>query len=220
MKRLVVTGVGTSVIVKLINAINESHPSWELVGFVDDDVDKHGSELFGYPVLGGLDLLGTDALSEVHTVCFIYGGNIKTRLAVIDRLDRLGVTYTTLTHPSVDTSFVTVGTDCVIQAGCQIQTEISIGDHCGIGLNAIIGHDVVVEDGVWVGPRVTVLGRVTVKEGATLGAGCVIKGNVTIGAQALVGMGAVVTRDVPDGVTVFGNPARVINREPETRHPY
>ena len=42
-----------------------------------------------------------------------------------------------------------------------------------------------------------------------IGAGAIILPGVTIGDDALVGAGSVVTRDVPDGVTVFGNPARV-----------
>jgi sugar O-acyltransferase (sialic acid O-acetyltransferase NeuD family) len=221
MKRLVVTGAGTSVIIKLVHAINRHQPTWDLVGFVDDDPGKKGALIHGYPVMGGLDLLATEDLADAYTVCFIYGGNIQTRLQVIDRLDAMDATYATLVHPSVDLDLVTSGTDCVIQSGSHIQSDVAIGDHCGVGLEAIIGHDVSVGDKVWIGPRATVLGRVKIEEGATLGAGCVIKGNVTVGSFAMVGMGAVVVHDVPAGTTVFGNPARVINRGAlDTRHPY
>jgi sugar O-acyltransferase (sialic acid O-acetyltransferase NeuD family) len=221
MKDLIVVGAGTSVIVKLIHAINQQAPQWNLLGFVDDDTDKWGKPFFGYPVLGGIDLLTSEQYGGALSLCFIYGSTIWTRMKVLRRLDAMGIQYATLVHPSVDLEFVTVGHDCVIQAGSWIQTNISIGNHCGVGLDCVIGHDVTIHDYAWLGPRVTVLGRVTVKGGATLGAGAVIKGDVTIGEYSLVGMGSVVISDVPANVTVMGNPARIINRNNQRRrHPY
>jgi maltose O-acetyltransferase len=43
-----------------------------------------------------------------------------------------------------------------------------------------------------------------------IGGGAIILPGVTIGDDAIVGAGAIVTRDVPRGVTVVGNPGRVI----------
>jgi sugar O-acyltransferase (sialic acid O-acetyltransferase NeuD family) len=221
MKDLIVVGAGTSVIVKLIHAINRQALQWNLLGFVDDDTNKWGKPFFGYPVLGGIDLLRSEQYRGALSLCFIYGSTIWTRMKVLRRLDAMGIQYATLVHPSVDLEFVTVGHDCVIQGGSWIQTNISIGNHCGIGLDCVIGHDVTIQDYAWLGPRVTILGRVTVKEGATLGAGAIIKGDITVGEYSLVGMGAVVMEDVPPKTTVMGNPARIINREDlRPRHPY
>ncbi|MHB8104695.1 MAG: DapH/DapD/GlmU-related protein, partial [Dehalococcoidales bacterium] len=50
----------------------------------------------------------------------------------------------------------------------------------------------------------------TVKEGARIGANATILPGVVIGEKAIVGSGAVVTKDVPPGVTVIGNPARIL----------
>ena len=45
-----------------------------------------------------------------------------------------------------------------------------------------------------------------------IGTGAIILPRVRVGDGATVGAGAVVTRDVPPGVTVVGNPARVLSR--------
>lgn len=219
MQDLIVVGAGTSVVVKLIHAINRADERWNLVGFVDDDESKWGTDFCDYPVLGGL--IELEAHVDAQVVCFIFGGNIRTRLGVLGRLDETALHYATLVHPTVDLESVDVGEGCIIQGGSWIQSGVGIGRHVGIGPACIVGHDVQIANTAWLGPRVTILGRVEVMEGATLGAGCVIKGDVTIGANSLVGMGAVVMRDVVDNATVVGNPARVLSKDlAEHRHPF
>jgi acetyltransferase-like isoleucine patch superfamily enzyme len=57
---------------------------------------------------------------------------------------------------------------------------------------ALLARPVVIEDDVWIG------------------IGAIILKGVRIGVRARVAAGAVVTADVPAGVTVAGNPARVV----------
>jgi putative colanic acid biosynthesis acetyltransferase WcaF len=52
---------------------------------------------------------------------------------------------------------------------------------------------------------------IVVEEGAFVGARAFVLPGVTIGAGAVVGACAVVTKDVAAGVTVAGNPARVVS---------
>lgn len=63
--------------------------------------------------------------------------------------------------------------------------------------------------------RVICNGNVHIHDHAYIGTGAVIRQGtpdkpLIIGKGAVVGMGAVVTKDVPAGVTVVGNPAKVL----------
>lgn len=79
-----------------------------------------------------------------------------------------------------------------------------------------VAHDCVVGDFVTLAPGAKCNGHVVVEDHAYIGAGAVIKDGtdapVVIGRGAVVGMGAVVTKSVAPGVTVVGNPARVLKR--------
>ncbi|MFC7134082.1 MULTISPECIES: serine O-acetyltransferase [Salinibaculum] len=81
-----------------------------------------------------------------------------------------------------------------------------------IGETADVGDDVHMFHGVTLGgndPR-PVERHPTVEDGATLGANSTLVGDITVGEDATVGAGAVVTDDVPPGMTVAGNPARIV----------
>lgn len=98
----------------------------------------------------------------------------------------------------------------VVQRGHERDTWI--GENCYIMHGVHVAHDVVIGEGTVVSPYAVLGGHVTVMEKSNIGIGAMIHQWVTIGAFAMVGMGAVVVDDVPPGVTVAGNPARIIGR--------
>lgn len=116
-----------------------------------------------------------------------------------------------------------VGKNLVIHSHVWVGDQVELADDMKIQAFCFIPNGVKFERGVFLGPRVTFTNdhapphddfRPTlVKEGASIGAGAVIVCGVTIGKGALVGAGAVVTKDVPDGMTVVGNPARILPRK-------
>ena len=111
--------------------------------------------------------------------------------------------------------------------GIEIHPAATIGrglfiDHglgVVIGETAEIGDDVTLYHDVTLGgvlPSVNSAAQVGVKRHPTLGNGVIvgsgaqILGPITVGEGARVGANAVVTKDVPEGVTVVGNPARIV----------
>ena len=94
-------------------------------------------------------------------------------------------------------------------------SNIKIGKCFHANLYSYVEHDCVIGDFVTFAPGVKCNGNIHIEDHAYIGAGAVIKQGtptqpLVIGRGAVVGMGAVVTKSVPAGVTVVGNPARIL----------
>ena len=125
-----------------------------------------------------------------------------------------------------------IGDATKIGSFVEIQKGARVGRNCKVSSHSFICEGVTIEDGVFIGhgvifindkyPRATAAGGALqtdadwevvptiVKRGASIGSGATILCGLTIGEGALVGAGAVVINDVPAGVTVAGNPARLL----------
>ncbi len=116
-----------------------------------------------------------------------------------------------LIHPKAIVSQRTkIGEGTVLMPGAIINADTTIGNHCIINSGAIIEHDCTLGDFVHISPNAALAGDVTVGEGTHIGIGaCVIPG-IKIGKWSTIGAGAVIIKDIPDGVTVVGNPGRVV----------
>lgn len=127
-------------------------------------------------------------------------------------------------HGVLVREFTVIGDNVSIGSHSVVEHHVSLGTGVRLHSGCFVPEHSVLEDGVWLGPGVIVtnarypnradtkdhLEGVHLGEGATIGAGVVLLPGVRIGAGALVGAGAVVVGDVLAGVTVAGNPARVL----------
>ena len=191
----------------LIERINNKTPTWNLLGFVDDNTSLHGSILDGYPVLGGEEFLHEKSL---WVICAI--GSAKTRKQVVNRIEKLKtIQFATLIDPSVIMSNrVSIGEGSIICAGTVITVDVTIQSHVIINLDCTIGHDGVIARFVTMYPSVNVSGMVSIGECSEIGTGSQIKQGINIGDNIITGAGAVIVKDIEQSGTYVGVPVSFI----------
>ena len=193
----------------LVERINKVAPTWNLLGFMDDNEAIHGTEINGYRVLGGTATVAD--YPDAYFVCAV--GASKVREKIISNLKMINpnIRFGTVIDPSVEMSdLVTVGEGTIICAHTIITVNISIGDHVIINLDCTIGHDAILQDFVTLYPSVNVSGMTDIGRCSELGTGMQIIQGKTVGDYSIVGAGAVVIRDIPSKCTAVGSPAKPI----------
>ncbi|MEZ5234962.1 MAG: NeuD/PglB/VioB family sugar acetyltransferase [Acidimicrobiales bacterium] len=195
---------------QLVHAINDQHPTWELLGYLDDDKTKRGSTIDGAVVLGTTAELERFNAPAV-VVCVGSPRNYAARMRIVERLGLPADRYATLVHPLAAISrSSTVGPGSVIHAGCVLTAAVAVGAHVALMPQVVLTHDDRVGDYATFGAGVRLAGGVCVGEGAYVGSATAVREELSIGDWSLVGMGSVVTRAVPCGEVWAGVPARFV----------
>lgn len=218
LQPLVILGAGgfARETLDVVEAINADRPRYDVLGFiVDEKYGRAGEIVNEKPILGGVSWF--EAHTDVLAVCGV--GAPEVRRHMIERVERPGVRFATLIHPSVImTRWTSLGEGTVITAGCILSNNVTVSNHVHINPNGTIGHDVTIEAFASLAPGVLISGNVMIHEGAYIGTGANIIEKKTVGAWSIVGAGSTVVKDVPPNSTVVGIPARVIKERPEGWH--
>jgi len=212
-KLVILGGRGNgSVVASTVEDINAVHPTYRILGFVNDGDE---TELHGYPLLGPLDESTIAPLLADPEVDFFWAlVSVKLAAAFQERLRALGIPrdrFATLVHPTaVVSKFATIGRGVAIQPLAHVGPNVTIGDHVHLFAQTMIGHDAVLEDFAYVANNACIGAGVVLREGAYVGTNATTLEHIELGAWSLVGMGSLVLRSVPAGAKVVGSPARSI----------
>lgn len=193
----------------LVERINKMEPTWNLLGFMDDDKSIHGTVINGYKVLGNTG--DVSRYSDAYFVCAVGAPGTREKIVRNMRAVNPKIKYGIVIDPSVVISnIVEIGEGTIICAHTIITINISIGNHVIINLDCTIGHDAVIKDFVTLNPSVNVSGNTNIGHAVELGTGMRIIQGKTIGDHSIVGAGAVVVKDLPANCTAVGSPATPI----------
>lgn len=211
LQKVVILGAGNfgRETLDVFNAVNKITPTFDVLGFLDDNEQKQGKILNGKLILGGIDWLKGKDLNQIKAICGV--GEPHIRCKIILKAEKLGVQFCNVIHPTaVMTDLVDMGIGIVITAGCILTCNITIKDHVHLNLDTTVGHDVVMEDFVTTAPGVHISGQVDIGEGTYFGTGAVTVDKIKIGEWSIIGAGAVVAKPLSANVTAVGVPAKVI----------
>lgn len=184
---------------------------YNIVGFLDDNKDKHGHLIYNKrKVVGSIDLLND---IDEETAVAIAIANPVAKQAVYNRIkDNTMLVFPNFVHPSVWIGEgVEMGKGCIVYPGVTINFETTLNNFVIINMNAAIGHNCEMCDYSTVSPGVNCGGFTKLGTQSFLGIGSSTLQSTTIGENSTIGAGAVVIRDVPENAVMAGVPAKIIN---------
>jgi sugar O-acyltransferase (sialic acid O-acetyltransferase NeuD family) len=183
---------------------------WSEIAFLDDRHPGLGSS-GRWPVIGTLE--GSAALAGNWGDCVVAIGDNTVRLESQAKMRSLGLTVTTVIHPSAQiASDVVLGEGSVVFANAVINTGSVLGSACIVNTGSTVDHDCLLGDGVHISPGVNLAGNVEVGARCWVGIGATVIHGCAIGDGVMIAAGAVVTNNIDSGLTVAGIPARELVR--------
>lgn len=194
----------------LINIINKENPSWNLIGFFDDDPELSGENISHYgQCLGGIKDLNAYN-KEISIVVAI--GTPSIIKNIVEKVNNPHVSYPNLIHPSIDYSdfeSFKIGKGNIIQAHCTMSCDVTLGDFNMLNGSVVLGHDVKVGSFNAIMPAVRVSGEVTIGDENFFGVGSIVLQQLKIGNKTRLSAGSVLVTKPKEGQLYIGNPARM-----------
>lgn len=193
--------------------ITENIQNYELV-FIDDGENKqvvNGHQVYSFEAF--LELDATDKYVAIAIA------NSHVREKLVQKIDLYHLKHwSVIASTMIAMDEVQIGEGAILCNYVHFTSNIKVGKFFHANYFSYVAHDCIIGDYVTFAPGVKCNGNIHIKDHAYIGTGAVIKQGtpdkpLVIGKGAVVGMGAVVTKSVPPGVTVVGNPARILEKK-------
>jgi sugar O-acyltransferase (sialic acid O-acetyltransferase NeuD family) len=184
------------------------------VYFIDDALTVAG-HINGHPALNYADFKALPG-QDKQVLIAIANGQVRAQLAQKIAADGIHL-WSVFADNCILMDQLEIGAGAALSPFVSIGSNVKVGQCFHANLYSYVEHDCVIGDFVTFAPAVKCNGNIHIEDYAYIGAGAVLKQGLAdrplrIGRGAIVGMGAVVTKDVAAGVTVVGNPARILHK--------
>lgn len=181
---------------------------YEIQGFLDDDTYKYNKTIFGYPVLGGIDMVSLWS-EKIALVIGIADPMLKK--SVKERINLPNIVFPSLISKSAWVSNqVTIGSGAVVYPGVTIDYDVVIEDFVLVNKNCSLGHNSTLSKFSTLAPGVCLAGFTHLEECVNVGINSATIQNVHIGKHSIIGGMSMVIKNLPENVTAVGVPAKVI----------
>ena len=196
-------------IASIIQTINKTTLTWNILGFIDDGVAVGAENRFG-KVLGNRDFLNGYA-EPVSVVMAI--ASPKTLEMVVSKITNPNIHFPNIIAPGIlyfDEETFEIGKGNVIGHGCRFSTDVEIGNFNLINGMVSFGHDVKTGNYNIFQPETRISGETTIGNTNFFGVRSLVLQGLKIGNNTRIGTGSVIMRKTKDEMTYFGNPAKIL----------
>ena len=210
MEKIVIYGAGGfgKEVACILNKINEKTTTWDLIGFIDDGIEKGTIISHFGEVLGGIDYLNN--LQEEISIVFAIGVPRIIKL-IVEKINNPRVQFPNIIHPDVffaDEYSLSMGMGNVIVRACTFSCDVKLGDFNQMNSISSLAHDVEVGSFNVFMPLSRISGGAKIGDLNLFGIGSVIFQNIKIGNNTRISAGSYVMRSTKDGFLYAGNPAK------------
>ncbi len=214
MKNIAIYGFGGfgREIASIIESINVINPEWNIVGFFDDGIPLGTTNKYGR-VLGGIETLNNH--SEDLNVVFAIASPAIVRKLVYAISNPL-ISFPTIVAPTVlffDRKTFLCGQGNVLCHNARISCDVELGNFNLLNGGVSLGHDVKIGSFNMLQPETRISGECNIGDANFFGVRSLVLQGIKIGDETRIGTGSVVIRKTKDGMTYFGNPAKVLRSE-------
>ena len=209
MKKLMIytAGSGSREILLAIEHINQIKPTWDILGFVDEDSNIIGSEIDGYFVFSPDH---KELADDVYGICGLLDPLIRFRITEKLILSK-GLKLASIISPSLVTPRdFEYGPGTVIMPSVTISFGVKLDAGVIVFWGAALGHHLKVGSYSTILSFATITGNCNIGANVVIGARATLNVGVTIGDNSLVGVGTTVISDVNSNKSVIDLPRRVI----------
>ena len=208
MKKILILGAGGfgRELLQWIKDINAVKPTWEIVGFLDDNL--HALDEYAHDT----EVVGTikDWQPKEDEEFALAFGSPELKRKIVALMKAKGAQFATIIHPTAMLSeFAEYGEGFIMFPYSKLSCNSKVGDFVTL-LSTPIGHDTVIGDYSVISGGCNIVRNVTIGKDVFVAAGVCVAQDIQIGDSAYLGMGSVVLKNVPPESKTFGNPARIM----------
>lgn len=208
MKKIIIVGAGGfgRELLQWIKDINQVKPTWEIAGFLDDNLHALDEYEHDTPIIGTIK----DWQPKEDEVFALAFGSPELKRKIVEVLKAKRAKFANIIHPTAMLSeFAHYGEGLIMFPYSKLSCNSTVGDFVTI-LSTMIGHDTTIGDYTVISGGCNIVRNVVIGNAVFLAAGVSIAQDINIGDNCYLGLGSVVLKDVQPNSKTFGNPARIM----------